>query len=140
VGDLFPEALGIAPRFPLSGFRILEADLADGPLPPGFGVETHLSIRAAIEGRQTETVDVGEFVGTIRRQPTLSMDMATAIFDLAETHGRLDLDVRPRWEAWVDELDAVIASRPPDGGDADAWRARLAAAASRPRPPRWLAR
>jgi glucosyl-3-phosphoglycerate synthase len=134
-GELFPEALAIAPRFPLSGFRVLEIDLAGRPLPPGFGVEAHLNVRAAVEGRRIATVDVGEFVGAVRRQPALSTDMATAIFDLAEAHGRLDAELRPRWEAWVEEVDAVIASRPPNGGPLGDWRARLAAAARRPRPP-----
>lgn len=138
-GDLFPEAMGIAPRFPLTGFRILETDLARGPLPPGFGIECHLNIRAAVEGRSTETVDVGEFVGAVRRQPALARDMAAAILDLAEEHRRLDRELRPRWEAWVDEVDAVIRSRPPDDQPLGAWRAELAAAAARRRPPRYAA-
>jgi glucosyl-3-phosphoglycerate synthase len=135
VGDLFPEALVVSPRFPLSGFRVLDVELARGPLPPGFGAETHLNIRAAVEGRRTATVDVGLFVGAIRRQPALSADMANAIFDLAESHGRLDPAMRPRWQDWVGHVDAVIAARPPEGGSVDRWRADLAAAAARPRPP-----
>jgi hypothetical protein len=134
-GDLFPEALDIASRFPLSGFRILDLELARRPLPPGFGVETHLNIRASVEGRHVASVDVGVFVGAIRRQPTLSAEMAAAMFDLAEAHGRLDPRMRPEWEAWVDAVDAAIASRPKHGGGVEAWRARLAAAAARPRPP-----
>jgi hypothetical protein len=138
-GDLFPEALGTAPQFPLSGLRLLDVELARGPLPSGFGVETHLNVIGAIDGRTTATVDVGVFVGLIRPHALMYQEVAVAILDLAEAHGRLERAARPAWEAWVSETVAVVADcRSGDGIMAERFRGELAALAARPRPPRSL--
>jgi glucosyl-3-phosphoglycerate synthase len=135
-GDLFPEALGVSPSFPLSGFRLLDLELACGSLPPGYGIEAHLNVVGTLDGRRTVNVDVGELESVPRPHPTLSRDIADALFDLAEAHGRLDRAVRPLWEEWVDEVAAVIETRPPKGSDETEYRERLEAVARRPRPQR----
>lgn len=136
VGDLFPEALGTAPRFPLSGFRLLDVELARGPLPSGFGVETYLNLVAAIDGRMTATVDVGVFSGPVRPHPSMYHEVAEAILDLAEACGRLERAARGPWDAWVSETFAVITEcRSGDGIVAERFAEELAKLAARPRPP-----
>ena len=136
-GDLFPEALGTAPRFPLSGFRVLDVELARGPLPGGFGVEAHLNVIGAIGGRTTATVDVGEFVGHIRPHPSMYQEVAVAILDLAEARGRIARSARPAWEAWIAETVARVADlRSRDGSFPERSAEELAELAARPRPPR----
>jgi hypothetical protein len=136
-GDLFPEALGTAPQFPLSGFRVLDVELARGPLPSGFGVETHLNVIGALDGRTTATVDIGVFVGVIRPHASMYQEVAMTILDLAEARGRLERAARPAWEAWVNETVAVVAEcRSGDGIMAERFADELAALAARPRPPR----
>jgi glucosyl-3-phosphoglycerate synthase len=139
VGDLFPDALGTAPRFPLSGFRLLDVELARGPLPSEFGVETYLNLIGAIDGRTTATVDVGVFVGLIRPHPSMFHEVAETILDLAEARGRLDPAARRSWDVWVDETVAVISEcRSGDGIMAERFAEELATLAARPRPSRSL--
>jgi hypothetical protein len=138
-GDLFPEALGTAPRFPLSGFRVLDIELARGPLPTGFGAETQLNVVGAIDGRTTATVDIGVFVGVIRPHASMYQEVATTILDLAVARGRLDRAARPAWDAWVGETIAVVGRyRSGDGVMAERFKEELMALAARPRPPRGL--
>jgi glycosyltransferase involved in cell wall biosynthesis len=136
VGALFPEALERFGRIPYSGFRMLRADLPLGPLPPGFGVETHFNLLCAANGWPTRVIDVGEYGGPLRRKPRLGYEVGAAIFDVAEAHGRLDSELRPQWDAWLEVVMQVLATQPPlaDEPGKD-YRERLSAAAARPLPP-----
>ncbi|MEA2399209.1 MAG: glucosyl-3-phosphoglycerate synthase [Thermoleophilaceae bacterium] len=134
VGDLFPEALGIAPRMPFSGFRALDAGLDLGTLPPRWGAETHLNLQVAATGRVT-TVDLGVYEGPNRpKTRELAIDAAASILDLAERHGRLEPAMRPRWEAWVQRAMGVLGTQPgPDERPGD-YPERLAEVPTWPRP------
>lgn len=135
-GDLFPDALATAPRFPLSGLRVLDVELARG-LPSGFGVEAHLNLMGALDSRTTATVDVGVLVGPVRLHASMYHEVAEAILDLAEARGRLERDMRPSWDAWVSETAAAIGEcRSGPGITAERFTEELATLATRPRPPR----
>lgn len=98
----FPEAPRM--RVPLSGFRVLDATLDHGSLPPGYGVEAHLNLRAAVTGGSTETCELGAQRGAQRgraHMARVAADVARAVLDLAESHRRLASEQRPRWDAWV---------------------------------------
>jgi glucosyl-3-phosphoglycerate synthase len=132
-GNLFPQAAAAVPHVPLSGFRILDVSLAHGPLPTGFGLEVHLNIVGSLDGRRTETLRSGVYSGPIRPNPELPTEVAGAILDIAVSRGRLDARARPRWDAWLELVLALIAETGPD----DVARQRLLAeAASRPLPER----
>jgi glycosyltransferase involved in cell wall biosynthesis len=135
---LFPEAdFG---RIPYSGFRLLRADLPVGALPAGFGVESYLNTLAIARGWRARTIDVGEYRGPVRRKPDLGWESAEAILDVAEAHGRLDPELRPRWDEWVAETMRVVAAQPdPSKDPPEEYRERLSAAAGRPFPPAKLA-
>jgi glycosyltransferase involved in cell wall biosynthesis len=135
VADLFPEALDIAPRMPFSGFRILDAALDIGVLPPRWGSETYLNVHLIATGRRVTTVDLGEYDGPMRlKTAELGADAAEAILELAEREGRLDAAMRPRWEAWVARAMTVLSTQPdshePDGD----YASRLAEVPTWPRP------
>jgi len=127
----FPEAVEAVPRVPLSGFRVFDLDVARGPLPPGFGLEVHLDIVGSLDGRRTETVDIGVYAGTVRGTPSLPGDIGAAILDLAERRGLLSPAARPLWDAWLEPVIDLIPVTAPDDTPA---RERLAAAAARPLP------
>jgi hypothetical protein len=131
VGALFPEAAAAVTRVPLSGFRIFDVALASEALPPGFGLEVHLNIVGCLDGRRTETVDIGRYSGPIRRNPGLPAEIATAILDLAESRGRLAASARPAWDDWVEPVLALIGDTSPDDG---VRRTMLTEAAARPLP------
>lgn len=133
--ELFPEAAAAVARVPLSGFRILDVDLAREPLPGGFGLEVHLNIAGTLEGRRTETVDIGRYSGTVRNHPHLPGEVAEAILDIAQSCGRLAKGARPAWDEWLEPVLALIAQ--PPGAD-DRVRRKLAELASRPLPDRGL--
>lgn len=130
-GELFPEAVASVPLLPLSGFRILDVELARGPLPPGYGLEVHLDVVGSLDGRRTETVDIGMYSGPIRRNPGIAGEIATAILDVAECYGRLAVAARPAWDEWLAPVLQLI-----EDTDADdtVRQALLAEAASRPLP------
>jgi glucosyl-3-phosphoglycerate synthase len=134
VRELFPEALERTGRHPFSGFRALRPDLPVASLPRGFAVEAYLNVLCATTGRRIGVLDVGVYEGPVRLKPGLGFEVAEAILDLAEEHGRLDPRLRPRWDAWVDRVMAVIDSQPLNGRPDAHYRARLAAAAARPLP------
>jgi hypothetical protein len=130
---LFPAAAATVARVPLSGFRIFDVKLARGPLPTGFGLEVHLNIVGSLDGRRTETVDIGVYSGPIRRNPGLPAQVAGAILDLAQSHGRLAASSRPQWDAWLEPVLALIAETDADDGTR---RRMLTQAAARPLPAR----
>jgi glycosyltransferase involved in cell wall biosynthesis len=132
-GSLFPEATTAVARVPLSGFRILDADLARGALPTGFGLEVHLNIVGSLDGRRTATLDSGVYSGPVRRNPELPAEVGRAILDLAETRGRLARSARADWDAWLAPVLELIAEITPDDA---ASRSLLSDAVARPLPER----
>jgi glycosyltransferase involved in cell wall biosynthesis len=136
VGGLFPEALDRFGVIPYSGFRILRADLPWGQLPPGWAIETCLNLICTIRGWPTRVIDIGEYGGPLRRKPELGWEVGRTIFDLAEADGRLDAELRPRWEAWLAGIMEVLVTQPPPGEQpSDEYLARHEAARTRPLPP-----
>lgn len=134
---LFPESLERFHAVPISGFRVINAELELGDLPPGYGVETHLNLWHTIHDRPTATTDLGEYVGQLRGYANvaeIATDVAAAILDLAVEHGRLREEARPEWDRWAHEVVAVIASQPPVGADESEYYARLETATERPLP------
>jgi glucosyl-3-phosphoglycerate synthase len=134
---LFPEALEIPLRQPLSGFRVLRGGVEVGELPPGYGVETHLNLRFALNRSRVVTCPLGAHRGPLRgyaNAPAMAMDVAAAILDLAEFHGRLDPHERPRWDEWVEPAVDLIRGQPPPGADDAEYRRRLTEMAARPLP------
>jgi hypothetical protein len=75
---------------PLSGFRVPRTSLGLGVLPPGFGVEAHLNLAAALShGAVVSTVDLGSYRGRFAYKPRMGDEVARALLNLAERHGRL---------------------------------------------------
>lgn len=137
VAALFPEAHGLGIDKPLSGFRVLRAETDVGALPPGFGVETHLNVHLATTGRAIARCPLGEYRGRLRgamHVASIGADVARAILDLAELHGRIDRPARRRWDDWVEAVLAVIRQQPPDGDDDGGFARRLDTAVARPLP------
>lgn len=137
VGALVPEALEPI-DVPLSGFRALRPHVAAAaPLPPGYGVETHLNLEAVLGGHRVASWRVGEFRGSLKGYANIDAilcGVADAVLDAAVRHGRLAAEARPAWTAWAAEIRAVIGRQPPPGApDAD-FLAELAEAAARPLP------
>jgi hypothetical protein len=88
-------------------------------------------------GGRTQLCDLGGYRGPLRGYrhiPAMAADIAEAILDLGEAHGRLPHAERPLWDAWADGLLAVIADDPPAGESDEAYLRRLAEAARRPVP------
>jgi glycosyltransferase involved in cell wall biosynthesis len=128
---LFPEAAAAIARVPLSGFRVLDVELARNGLPDGFGLEVHLNIVGTLGGRRTETVDIGRYSGPVRSNPDLPAEIAAAILDIAQREGRLAGSARSQWEEWLAPvLELVAATDPSD----PARRTMLIDAAARPLP------
>jgi hypothetical protein len=135
VEDLFPDALHVAPRMPFSGFRILDAGLDIGPLPPRWGAETYLNLHLVAERRRVVTEDLGTYEGPDRLKTVeLGLDVAQVILDLAERHGRIESALRPRWEAWVRRAMTVLSTQPDVGEHEGDYLERLNAVPAWPRP------
>jgi hypothetical protein len=136
VQDLFPDALRAVPRAPFSGFRIVDAELDLGSLPPRWGAETYLNLHLVAAGRRVATVDLGVYEGPDRlKTAALGRDVAGVILGLAERHGRLDPAMRPPWDEWVDRAMAVLDTQPAAGEPAGDYPERLAKVPGWPRPP-----
>jgi hypothetical protein len=135
VTTLFPEVPPV-PR-PLSGFRAFRAHLDTGTLPGGYGVEAHLNVHVAVSGGRIETCRLGPQVGPLRgyaNVPAIGADVAAAVLDLAEAHGRIGSRERPRWDAWVADVLAVMRDQPAEDADDSGYLRQLAAVAARPLP------
>jgi glycosyltransferase involved in cell wall biosynthesis len=131
VGALFPEAAASVRRVPLSGFRVLDVELGRAPLPPGFGLEVHFNIVGSLDGRRTETVDMGIYNGPVRWAPGVSVEVAEAILDLGERYGRIVAGGRPRWEEWLRPVLELLEDR---SMDEESRLSLLAEAVARPLP------
>jgi Glycosyl transferase family 2 len=134
VGALFPELLDLYP-VPLCGFRIFDVSLPVLPLPPGFGVETHLNLAVPLSGGKVGIADLGTYHGPARAKPTLGLEVGAAVLDLAVRHGRLDRTVRPAWDAWLNEVIDVLSAGFVEGEPAAPDAELIAAAGRLPLPP-----
>jgi glucosyl-3-phosphoglycerate synthase len=137
VGRLFPEVLRQVPYRPTSGFRVLNAELDLGTLPPGYGLETHLNIVTTLSGATIATAPLGPITGpvpSLDHMPQLGCDVATAALDLAVAAGRLDPANRSVWEQWVEAVLEVIARQPPVGRPDHRFQRELALAIAQPLP------
>jgi len=136
VGGLFPDALERFGVIPYSGFRILRADLPWGQLPPGWAIETYFNLTCTVRGWPTRVIDLGDYVGPIRRKPELGWEVGRTIFDVAEADGRLDSALRPQWEDWLANVMEVLLTQPHPGEEpSEEYMARHRAARTRPLPP-----
>jgi glucosyl-3-phosphoglycerate synthase len=136
VGALFPEATEPAMIKPLSGFRVLRAEVDYGDLPDDFAVETHLNIAVALAGGRTELCPLGAHRGPLRyhQHAAIAAQVATTVFDLAEAHGRLDPQRRREWEAWLEPVLELLRDQPAAGQDDTEFLAHVHALARRPLP------
>jgi glucosyl-3-phosphoglycerate synthase len=143
VHALFPEAHERFGRTPLSGFRALRTSVELGPLPKGFGVETHINIAVTVAGGSVRVEDVGMYWGPVRSKPLLPREVGTAILDLAQVHGRLDRSSRAAWDEWLEGIVAIVVERAASAADGPTpsenlaepdYVSRLQAASSRPLP------
>jgi glycosyltransferase involved in cell wall biosynthesis len=134
---LFPEAALLGLRVPLSGFRVVRPEAVVGPLPPGYGVETHLNVSFAVARRGVARCELGWYRGPLRgyrNAGVIAADVSRAVLDLAELHDRLQPSMRPAWDEWAQDLVAVIADQPAVDAEADEYLDRLARLAARPLP------
>jgi glucosyl-3-phosphoglycerate synthase len=144
VQRLFPEAHERFGRTPLSGFRALRTGMELGRIPGDFGAETHINLAVAAAGGTVEIADAGIYWGPVRPKPLLGLEVGAAILDVAQARGRLDAELRRRWDEWVEGVVQIVVEGPfgvMDGATPRDTRAdpeyveRLEAAASRPLPP-----
>lgn len=138
IGALFPSVAALHEPTPLSGFRVISVAAVGGALPPGYGVETHLNVSLALAGRSIAVTDLGIFEGNLRAYanvPAIGRDVARTLLDLAVRTGRLASELRPLWEAWVEEAIALIETQPPPGAPDEEYLERLDAICVRPVPP-----
>jgi glucosyl-3-phosphoglycerate synthase len=136
VGALFPEAREPAMIKPLSGFRVLRAEVDYGDLPDDYGVETYLNIAVALAGGRTELCPLGAHRGPLRyhQHAAIGAQVATTVLDLAQAHGRLDPGRRHEWEAWLEPVLELLQDQPPAGQDDGELMAQLHGLAQRPLP------
>ena len=137
VAGLFPEVSGVFGSKPLSGFRALHREAIVLPLPPHFGVESHLNITTTLTSGPPRVVKLGAFTGKFKVNLGRTVEITGTVLDLAVRYGRLDPRRRPEWDAWVDGVLEVSLAWQPEL-DADTYRSDLLAAASRPLPPRLI--
>jgi len=134
VDALFPEASRPPRRRPLSGFRVLVAEHARGHLPPGYGVEAHLNVAWALDGRRTALVELGLMRGPVRgyaNVPRIAREVAGTLLDLAVERGRVTESERAAWDDWAETVIEAIAAQPPPGEPDEAYLRRLRRARDR---------
>jgi hypothetical protein len=136
-GALFPELVDSDVAVPLSGFRAVRVGLSIRDLPGGYGAETHLNLEVPLGGGRVVDCDLGTYEGKLREYsniPAIGIDVAKALLDAAEAHGRLQHDARPEWDAWVAAVVSAMTSQPRVGADDSAYVERLLSTAARPLP------
>jgi glucosyl-3-phosphoglycerate synthase len=113
VDALFPDYGRRAGPVPLSGQRVFDAAFPTGPLPPGYGVETHLNLAFATANRHLASVDLGHLGTPLRGYANVEESgtaITAAVLDFAAADGRLDPQGRLRWERWARRrLDEIVA-------------------------------
>jgi glucosyl-3-phosphoglycerate synthase len=134
VRALFPEADGRFGRRPLSGFRAIRPELAEG-LPDDFGAEAYLNLTVALSGRPHLVTDIGLYAQRFRYKGDMGRQIGRTILDVATAHGRLDPAMRPEWDDWVDRLVEAMAAYRGEPEDRDRFRAHLLGLAAAPLPP-----
>jgi hypothetical protein len=135
---LLPDLARAVGPTPLSGQRAIDVAQLSGPLPPGYGAETHLNLSFPAAGLAVESVDLGFLRGPLRgyaNVPDIARDVASAILDFAVAQDRLDPECRPHWQRWTDKVIAAIARQPPPGAPDAEFLVELASLAARPLPP-----
>ncbi len=138
IDALLPEYGRRCDPTPLSGLRVIDTTVPIGPLPGGYGVETHLNLSFAAAGRRIAVTDVGAIRGPLRGYgniPEMAEAVARAILDFAVAADRLDAEFRPDWDDWANAVIEVIAGQPPPGAPDEAFLAAMAATVARPFPP-----
>jgi glucosyl-3-phosphoglycerate synthase len=137
VGALFPDVAAVCEPRPITGFRILAPGRLPAGLPEGYGVETFLNLRLALDGLLIEVVDLGLYDGPLKAYANIeriALDMRAAILDLAQAEGRLAASMRPAWEEWsAAVIDHTHALPVPPTGRAD-FEERLMELVARPLP------
>lgn len=135
VRALAPEADGTFGAHPLSGFRCVRRELAADGLPPDFAVEAHLNLTVALSGRRHVVTGIGKYRQRFRYKPYMGREIARGVLDAAVAYGRLAADRRPDWEAWVEDVVAVVAGYRGHLAERPAYLERLGRVAARPLPP-----
>ncbi|GAA4225780.1 hypothetical protein GCM10022254_08440 [Actinomadura meridiana] len=136
VRALVPEADGLFGSRPLSGFRAIRPELLGEDAPDDFGVEAHLNLSAVFTGRPMTLTHIGLFTQRFRYKADMGGEIARAILDIAEAHGRLAPALRPEWDAWVSRVLKVVQTYRGDLSERTDYLARLHAAMNEPMPPR----
>jgi glucosyl-3-phosphoglycerate synthase len=137
VSSLFPEALHVGGDTPITGFRIMGPGLTTSTVPGGYGVETFLNIRLALDGMEIETIDVGLYDGPLKGYANLermAADVVEAILDMAAAEGRLDPSMRAAFEEWVAPVVEHMRSLPVPPEQRSSYTDRLMELAARPLP------
>ncbi len=135
VAGLFPEVAGKLGSKPLSGFRAVRRRYIPADLPPDYGVEAALNIELTLAGAVSQVIPIGDFSGKFKPHPTMAVEIARAVLDEAELHGRLDRRQRPAYEEWVATARTAISVTKVPDPDKPAYIDRLRAAAAAPLPP-----
>lgn len=135
VAALFPEIAGRLGSKPLTGFRAVRRGFLPPLLPAGYGVEAEINIHIALSGGRSVVTPIGLFTGKFKPHPMMGEEVADAVLDAAERHGRLAPSARPAWQAWVDGVIDVISTSRVEPERQRAYLDRLLAAARRPLPP-----
>lgn len=136
VASLFPEASDRFGNKPLTGFRIVRREfLHPATFPPDFGIEAHLNLDILLSGGIHQVAPIGAYRSRFRYKPTMGCEIARAVLDLAERHGRLTPAARPAWDAWVGQAIAVISGYQGGQDERSAFLRELTALALRPTPP-----
>jgi hypothetical protein len=138
VDSLFPDFGRACGPTAMSGLRVVDPELVQTPLPPGYGAETYLNLTFAAAGHEIAVADIGQLRGPLRGYANVQ-EVATAatteVLDFAVRSGRLDADLRPDWDGWVAQVLDAIGVPPPPGAPDQEHLASVAAAAARPLPP-----
>jgi glucosyl-3-phosphoglycerate synthase len=113
VDALFPDCGRRVGPVPISGLRVFDATFPTGPLPPGYGVETHLNLAFGTAKRQIASVQLGYLRGPLRGYSNVEecgLAILEAVLDFAVADGRLDSDGRARWDRWArSRLEEIVA-------------------------------
>lgn len=144
VSCLFPEALHAGGDTPITGFRIMGPGHLTSEVPDGYGVETFLNIRLALDGMHIERIALGLYEGPLKGYANLermAADIIEAILDLAVLEGRLDASRRAAFEEWVAPVVGHMRALPVPAEERPRYTDRLMELAARPLPaPRLAAR
>ncbi|MFL5782253.1 MAG: glycosyltransferase [Thermoleophilaceae bacterium] len=137
VAALFPEALHVGGPTPITGFRIMAPGLTTNAVPAGYGVETYLNIRFALDGRQIERLDIGLYDGPLKGYANIermAADVIATILDLAVAERRLHPSMRGAYEEWASAVVEHASSLPVPPEGRETYTARLMELAARPLP------